>query len=95
MKRIKIMLLSFALLAVVGGALAFKANRGILAFCYTTTTQTILPTCSLVTANANATGVVIYTTPSVVIDEVGQCAFKAPNSQTPLTCTTSIKVNIN
>lgn len=37
MKKIKIMLLSFALLAVVGGALAFKAkfNQPI---CYTTTT---------------------------------------------------------
>lgn len=35
MKRIKIMLLSFALLAIVGGALAFKA-RFSTPLCYTT-----------------------------------------------------------
>lgn len=33
MKKLKIMLLSFAVLAVVGGALAFKARTGVLSFC--------------------------------------------------------------
>lgn len=37
MKRIKIMLLSIALLAVVGGALAFKAKFNT-SYCYTTST---------------------------------------------------------
>ena len=36
MKRIKIMLLSFALLAVVGGALAFKAKFTKFPYCTTT-----------------------------------------------------------
>jgi len=38
MKKAKIMLLSIALVAVVGGALAFKA-KGTLKYCYTFATQ--------------------------------------------------------
>src|SRR5688572_4739575 len=37
MKKLKIMLLSFALLAIVGGALAFKAKLGGEAYCTTIT----------------------------------------------------------
>lgn len=52
MKRIKIMLLSFALLAIVGGALAFKAKFD-QTFCYTTTdTAGSSPSCSVTVANS-------------------------------------------
>ena len=37
MKRAKIMLISITVLAIVGGALAFKTKKFITSYCYTTT----------------------------------------------------------
>jgi hypothetical protein len=95
MKRVKMMLLSFALLAVVGGALAFKAKYGSLDFCYTTTTITQTPLCRL-TLNSlevdNGLRFTYYTTPSVFIEGIGDQCIKEANNQTPLTCTTKIEV---
>jgi uncharacterized membrane protein YkgB len=100
MKRVKIMLLSFALLAIVGGALAFKANYGTLSFCYTTTTAPssfciTTPTAAVHAASPNEQGrVTIYSTPSVFIEGIGwQCTLD--ENLNALTCpaTTTVKTN--
>lgn len=90
MKRVKIMLLSFTLLAAIGGVLAFKANYGPFPYCYTTTTFTAAPTCSMGYFVPNISGAVVYTTRPVIINGLEQCQFKA--DATRLTCTTSIRV---
>jgi hypothetical protein len=103
MKRIKMMLLSFALLAVVGGALAFKAKFSGYDKCYTTTLNAPSPSCPDLGAgftniiNPGDTPFTIYTTDKIVT-EVGtpaQCQFQ-DNQQTPLTvCTTSVSITVN
>src|SRR5687768_8483155 len=96
MKRIKFMMLSLALLAVVGGALAFKAKFQGLEACYTTTTVTLpqFSTCidaTLTYTTTDINPVTIYTTPKVDRFGVLQCEFDANGN--PLTiCTTAISV---
>jgi hypothetical protein len=95
MKEIKIMLLSFTLLTVLGGALAFKVKYGPLAFCYTTTTITVLPKCSItdnLREEDNGTRFTYYTTSAVYLEGVGdQCCFEG-DGISPLTCVTKIEV---
>ena len=91
MKRIKIMMLSLALLAVVGGALAFKAKFSGYSVCYTTTTEGIPPAQQSCPELVGYTSIVpgsqfttIYTTDKVQVNGVRQCEFKDAN-QTRLT----------
>lgn len=87
MKRVKIMLLSFALLAVVGGALAFKA-RFSTPLCYTTeyiASQKI--SCPLLTGlqfdNREVPSTFYTTTPVAIVGE--ETCFTDGN---PLPCHT-------
>jgi hypothetical protein len=93
MKRVKIMLLSFALLAVVSGALAFKAKFGPLVTCYTTTTQ-FTNACAEIGSFLKAGNTNIYTTPPVNLNGVDQCLFKL-DGITRLTCPNTIKAITN
>ena len=86
MKRVKIMLLSFSLLAIVGGALAFKA-RFTAPLCYTTeyiagskTTCTLLTDFKFEAGNPST----FYTTTPVVFLGEETCI----TDNIPLTCKT-------
>jgi hypothetical protein len=103
MKRIKIMLLSFALLAVVGGALAFKA-RFTSQICYTTTTAltTVCATTPFVGTTTNGAVFIktSYTTTPVDFGPgIGQkCYITDPNdpqATISLTCNNTVKVKAN
>jgi hypothetical protein len=95
MKKVKTMLISFALLTIVGGALAFKAKYGPLSFCYTTTNTQNSP-CSLIeNVRQDPICIIIYTTPSVYLEGVGFQCTKEADKVTPLTCTTPITIITN
>ena len=100
MKRIKIMLLSFALLAVVGGALAFKAKFSTF-YCYTTTTiaTTACAPQSVGFQNDPAKNIVYYTTAAVQWAPGDLRCYKSingnPNNTTDLTCTTETPLTLD
>ena len=55
MKKVKVMLASIAVLAVIGGAFAFKAKSAFGKFIYTTTTTANGATCSVKLLNSTTT----------------------------------------
>ena len=83
------MLLSFALLAVVGGALAFKAKFQTFKYC-TTTTQGNTLDCKLIDARIAAVGTnVLYTTAQPNEQGVFGCTtLDQDQNVIPLTCST-------
>jgi hypothetical protein len=97
MKRLKIMLLSFALLAIVGGALAFKAKYQESPICYTTAIAAA--TCGTTVTFSVPTNVAAhvitssYTTPAVADGAGGFRCFSVdginPNITTLLDCPTT------
>jgi hypothetical protein len=60
MKKVKIMLMSIAVLAVVGGALAFKAKKFSVAYCHGTTST--LLTSEVIPATTTTTDPLIAST---------------------------------
>jgi hypothetical protein len=100
MKRIKIMMFSFALLAVTGGALAFKAKLWCFDVCYTTTLNAPIPSCPDLTVGytnivpPEAIPIIIYTTDKVVTlgATPAQCQFKDANQSPLIECTISVSV---
>jgi hypothetical protein len=94
MKKVKIMLLSLAVLAVVGGALAFKAKNFSQLYCIGTTDQLINPngTCAQTEAIVSKFGatspVFLYTTLQAdgasPITQAADCAGELNCKQTSL-----------
>jgi hypothetical protein len=111
MKKLKIMLLSFAILAVVGSALAFKARFGNTDFCTTTTvaasgdfcvTQGAITFCPdpvvSTTVNKNHGDIGIWcTTTARDLDNDGdkECFGNIGGSQTTLPCLESKRLYID
>lgn len=110
MKKIKIMLLSLVLFAVIGGALAFKAKRGNRYYCLITTNLNIAGvTCPTMINNLTADPEAdfwYYTTPYVfVVDEQVYTQCFTPQSITqyptfnpvtiPATCAQSARLTLN
>ena len=95
MKRIKIMLMSLTLLAIVGGALAFKAKFTPEKMCTTTTTSitgtfTACPNLDFWAKTANGTTTYYTTAPDPQLD----CSYRDGLVLKPITCaTTSIPLS--
>jgi hypothetical protein len=86
MKRVKIMLMSLTLLAIVGGALAFKAKFNLQEYCTSTTVEGIGDTCPvfdlLKPTNVTPVITVYYTTP----DLDRKPCFIGLNDDQPIAC---------
>jgi hypothetical protein len=82
MKKLKIMLLSFALLTVVGGALAFKA-KFIQPYCTTTFDEHCNVTCPTLTLSTTSVVGNVY---CYTIDEVGVFDDCKDANFNPITC---------
>ena len=101
MKKVKIMLLSLALFAVVGAALAFKA-RFLETYCTTNPVGTTCPAanlCKFTTSVFSDEGIFkCYTTPTTYTLEDGTEVYGCykniggPGVTIPLTCTSSTKL---
>jgi hypothetical protein len=87
MKRIKIMLMSLTVLAIVGGALAFKSHKVFDSFCYGVKVPTVSPpaqsACPNFTDASTSEGTeLFYAKPAASIaDCVGNCPQLALTSQ--------------